>query len=220
MAAAKFTTPKELLSSEYVTKSLDIVAISEGFKNYKLSLEHGTKVGDGFIGVIFKAQICEENDEKILNVLVKVPPHDENGNSLPERMNSFRNEVYFYKVLAPELIKFQEENQIEKSEGFLNFPKIYYADYDEKLFKSIIVMEDLKDVGYKNVEKHKPVDYDHAKLAVELLGRFHALSFALKKKKPEVFKKFKKIYDNTAEILESESFDGIIEMSIYYASVM
>lgn len=220
MAAAQFTTLKELSSSEYVKKSLEIVALSQGFKNYKLNFDHGARVGDGFIGVIFKAQIKETDSEKVLDVLVKVPPQDEKGNAMPERMVSFDREVYFYNILLPGLIKFQEEKEIDKAQGFLSFPKVYYADYNLELFRAIIVMEDLRDGGYQMLDKSKPIDFEHSKLVIQSLGRLHALSFAMKKQKPEVFEKFMRAQDNIADLVKNESLDGILLLSISYATKM
>lgn len=171
--------------TDYITKSLNKVAEVEGFKNFHLDIDYGSKIGDGFLGVILKVKIIE--GEKILSVLAKVPPENKARREVLRSMDFFAREVYMYNVVLPEFVKFQKENEITESEGFYNIAKIYLAECNDD--DSIIIMEDLRDINFKNWNKFKPIDYDHASLIMATLGKFHAISIAMKLQKPELFKK-------------------------------
>jgi hypothetical protein len=51
-----------------------------------------------------------------------------------------------------------------------------------------IVLEDLSPTGYVTADRTKGLDFDHCVAVLQTLGRFHALSFAMKDQDPEGFK--------------------------------
>lgn len=67
-------TLKEIIFTDYIRKSLDKVAENEGFQNYEFVTDHGSSIGDGFIGIIIKVTIQEKDKSKSLKVLAKIPP--------------------------------------------------------------------------------------------------------------------------------------------------
>jgi thiamine kinase-like enzyme len=202
----------EIEITDYIRKSLDKVAMAEGFKNYELHFDHGSSIGDGFVGVILKISIKENSSDKELNVLAKIPPANKARRDQMKSMNLFEREVYAYNVVIPEFVKMQEEKKISKSMGFYNFPKVYYAEYDKEIDDAIIVMEDLRESGHKMWSKFKPIDLEHSKLLMKALGRFHALSFAYKAKKPDQFEKFKDLQDYFSTV-DDENFKMYFEQS-------
>lgn len=183
----------EIHVTEFMTKCLDKVAFAEGFKNYVIKVVHGSAIGDGFVGLIFKVTIKEENSEKELNLILKTPPESEARRNQFGSMDLFRREIYVYNEVIPEFVKFQQERKISASQGFCEFPKVYYAEYSDELDDALIIMEDLRERGFVLWDKFKPTPYENAKLIMKALGKFHAISFAMKKLKPEVFNKFKEM---------------------------
>lgn len=205
---------KEIIVTDYIRKSLDCVASSEGLRNYELIFDHGSNIGDGFVGTILKVKIKENDSDKCLSVLAKIPPQNKARREMPGTMVTFEREVYLYSVLLPDLIAFQKEKRINRSQGFFNIPKVYYADYDTELRDSIIVMEDLRETGHRMWDKYKPIDFEHSKLLMEYLGRLHALSFAMKKKKPELFGKFQNLRDIFSDLMDDENMKGFLKQSM------
>jgi hypothetical protein len=151
--------------------------------------------GDGFVGIIFKVSIIEKDSDKCLNVILKTPPESEARRIQFGSMKLFKREVYMYKKVLPEFVKFQRDHKIDENSGFYNFPKIYFTEYDEESDDALIIMEDLRESGYQLWEKFKPTDFEHAKLIMTSLGKLHAISFAMKKLKPELFEEYKKLDD-------------------------
>jgi hypothetical protein len=70
--------------------------------------------------------------------------------------------------------------------AYLLFPKCYYTS--RKCKDSLIVLEDIQKSGYRLGRNNSLLmDFDHIVLALEGLARFHALSYAMKKKYPQSF---------------------------------
>lgn len=217
----KFEIPTAKLAevklTDYMRESLDKVALAEGFKNYDLKVDHGSAVGDGFVGLIYKVIIQEIDSDKKLPVVLKFPPENQARRREFGAMDLFKREVFVYNEFLPELVKFQKERHIKEADGFFNFPKCYFAEFNEEKDDSVIIMEDLREDGYKMWDKYKPVNLEHTKLLVLALGKLHALSFALKTQKLELFEKFKSMNDFMAEKMGDEKMVGMMTGSIQRA---
>lgn len=203
----------EVKVTAYMTESLDKVAIAEGFKNYDVKIDHGSAIGDGFVGILFKATVREIDSDKQLTVVIKSPPESQARRVDFGAMQLFKREVYVYSELLPEFVRFQEERKISKSLGFFDFPKCFFAEYNEEKDDSIIILEDLRESGYKMWDKFIPIDYEHTKLAVTALGKFHAVSFAMKEQQPEMFKKFQQLSDYMSEKF-SKADENFVKMTM------
>ncbi|CRK94159.1 CLUMA_CG007678, isoform A [Clunio marinus] len=214
----KFEVPKatlkEIVVTDYMRESLDKVAIAEGFKNYDIKVDHGSGVGDGFVGMLFKVKIQEIDSDKNLIVVLKSPPENVTRRIEFGSMDLFEREVFMYNELLPEFVKFQEEKKISKSMGFFDFPKCYFADYNAEKDQSIIIMEDLREIGFKLWDKFIPTNYEHTKLLMSALGRFHAVSFAMKAQKPEIFERFKQLSDILTKKIVDASFSDMMNQSL------
>lgn len=201
--------------TEYMLTSLRKVALSEGFKYYGFKVDQGSGVGDGFVGLLYKVTIQEIQGNKKLTVVVKFPPESKARRDDFGAMGLFKREVFMYNELLPEFVKLQRENNIEDSEGFFNFPKCYLAEFNDE--DSIIIMEDLRESDYKMWNKREPINLEHTKLAVEALGKLHALSFALKEQNPELFDKFTGLSDFIAAKFSEEKMSMMMSASMQKA---
>ena len=204
--------------TDYMRKGLERVALSEGFENYELKVDQGSVVGDGFVGVIYKVTIQEIESGKKLDVVMKFPPASQERRNDFGAMDLFEREVFVYNEVFPEFVKFQQEKKIKESEGFFDFPKCYFAEFNVEEDDSIIIMEDLRENGYKMLNKHVPINYKHTKLLIEALGKLHAVSFAMKNQKPEIFAKFKLMKDFVFEKLGAANLTTLMTGSIEKAA--
>lgn len=202
--------------SAYAESALHKVATAEGFVHYKFQIEEGSSVGDGFSGILLKVAIVENDSSRELNVIVKSPPEDVFRREVMGTIKLFEREVFMYSELLPEFVKFQQENHLNL--GFYEFPKCYFAEYDKENKDAVIIMDDLKHLGYKMIDKNVPINYEHAKLSMAAIGRFHAISFALRDKNPTVFERFQKLDDITATHMDNEMmtsfFHGCVDRAI------
>lgn len=199
--------------TDYMRKGLDVVAVNEGFVNYTVKEEKGSNVGDGFIGIMFRIHFQEVDSDKHLTVMLKAPPASLARRNQLGALKAFKREVFMYNKVLPAFVAFQKEKFIKEAKGFFNFPKVYFAEFDEELQDSVIIMEDLKESGCKMWDKFVPIDFEHSKLVLESLGRFHAISFAMKEQHPEIFDKLKHL-DEIFFGNDNNDFDNFMEGSM------
>lgn len=180
--------------SDYVRDALNTVAKNEGFKKYTINIAPGANVGDGFMGlmlqVTFKGTKCNNDGVSELSVMCKIPPLSMARREYFNTNLIFEREIIIYREYLPELVKFQKEKGLAPNEGFVNYPKVYFAGMDKEKWEAAIIMENLREAGYATANKFKTIDFTHARLVMEGLGRLHALSYCLKRQKPEIFKKY------------------------------
>ncbi|XP_055538989.1 uncharacterized protein LOC129726391 [Wyeomyia smithii] len=178
---------------QYLHDAVAKIAPQEGFTpgQFQISFEVGSGKGDGFVGEMFRAKIIEGSRELI--VLCKIPPTNEARRQQFNSMLLFEREVMAYSEFLPIIYEFQREKGVteELGIGFFNAPKCYLANVDMVKEESAIVMDDLRLKNYRMWNKLIPVNYEHSKLLMIQLGRLHAVSFALKDQRPEVFEMFK-----------------------------
>lgn len=205
---------QEINFTPYMREAVEKVASSEGFQNFDVKINHGSAVGDGFMGLVFKVTIQEIDKDKKLNLVLKSPPDNLTRRNEFGSMNLFRREVIIYNEVLPAFVAFQEERRIKKADGFFEFPKCYFAEYDEEKSESVIIMEDLRESGYKMCDKFVPHNLEHTKLLVSALGRLHAISFAMKIQKPEVFEQYKQLTDVMTEKFADENFAVIMTRAV------
>lgn len=204
----------EVKITDYIKECLYKVANNEGFQHYEINYDHGSAIGDGFVGIMLKACIREMESDKQLTVVIKTPPENLTRRNDFGSMELFKREVYMYNEVLPEFVKFQEERKINKSFGFFNFPKCYWADYDEEKNDSVIILEDLRLNGYKMWSKFNPVNYEHTKLLMEALGRLHGVSFAMKHQRPELYANYKELTDIMSDKMMNDNFEYMLCASI------
>lgn len=101
-------------------------------------------------------------------------------------MKVFRREAAIYQHFHSELRQIRLGAGVSESELPLNVPEMFYAHLDESgscgANKSVIILEDLKNQGYRMVDKRVGCSKEEAKIALSTLARYHALSIAVVKK--------------------------------------
>lgn len=184
------------------------IAQENGFKDYEITAETGSN--KGYVGILNRYRITEDGRE--LSLFCKFLPDDDERNTRLNSYKLFKREVLIFKELFPIFQKFQEEHNIpvNDKEGFWSNPKGYYCHYDEEdPKKSVIVMEDLTINNFEGKDEFTPSDFDHTSKLFEELAKFHALSLAIKQKKPELLEKFKHEKNIICEIMQSKSMKHI-----------
>ncbi|XP_058825483.1 uncharacterized protein LOC131685640 [Topomyia yanbarensis] len=174
----------------FVKESVDKTAQELGFTHGRcvVSFEAGSKC-DGLVGEIHQATITEGDRSETL--FCKIPPLDPIRREQFNSMKLFEREVTLYCDVLPAMFKFQREKGISEEEGFFNVPKCYATHLNLTSEESLILMENLRIKNFGTCNKLQPIDYDHARLLMIHLGRFHGLSLAMKDQQPDLFEKFK-----------------------------
>lgn len=196
---------KEVSISEDISNVLKLFLEEKyGIKDYLLDISSITKPRENYVGIITKIIIrSKHNQHFILNLIIKSAPKDVYlRNYIPIR-ELFQREVYFYEKIVPELIKFQNEKGI--LEPFNAFAKLYGFNMEET--KESLILENMRELGF--VLHDHPMKYEETSLVMREYGKFHAISFALKDQKPDLFKKISNDINEVVynHLVKSEDFN-------------
>lgn len=133
--------------------------------------------------VVFAKVTLRSDSGKIKEypVVVKYELSDKDVRRWLKLDEQFYNEVYMYEIVLP----FLDRNRAVQD----LFPKFYYgvATLGERPDKDIVVLQNLREDGFRLTTEKVFLDYNHVVLAMRALGRFHALSYAAKQLDPEGF---------------------------------
>lgn len=134
-------------------------------------------------------------------LVVKFPPLDKGFREFMTSDTMYKNECYIYQVVVPEYDKFIEKqaeklgkNVLERAQNFV--PKCYFAEFDPKSPQdSVIILEDLREHGYRAPKQRQNLDIEHIKQALVQLGRYHGIGYSFKlENKPKFDAIISKIY--------------------------
>ncbi|XP_046745949.1 uncharacterized protein LOC124411107 [Diprion similis] len=169
--------------SEYLQEYLGRIVEKLGIKGPKFCITSGSKVGDNYVGVVHRVKIEGLRNKLPVEIptIFKISPTDEIIREVLQVKHLFSREHEFYSEIVPVFKKFLQAHH----KTLENVPKCYFSTNIE--YKEAICMEDLQSEGFEMRDRIKQLDFAHAALTLRALGRFHAVSFALRDQKPEVF---------------------------------
>lgn len=99
----------------------------------------------------------------------------------------FRNEINFYEIVLPALLKFQSSKNL--TDPFTNYAKIFLSYCDG--VNDVICLEDASVQKFGSAVRQEGIDYEHCKLTFKALAQFHAISIAMKNQEPKEFDKIR-----------------------------
>ncbi|KAK7869898.1 hypothetical protein R5R35_013696 [Gryllus longicercus] len=156
------------------------------FVQYKILT--GASKGESYLSTVYRIEVegKSSRDEKklVLHLIVKCLPASAARRKTFRSLEFFRNEVAFYNKVVPAFIEFQ--NKQKPKHPFVEFPRCYFALADGE--NDIVVMEDVSYKNYKTTNRQDGLNYEQCEILMNVLGRFHALSIAMKEKEPGAFK--------------------------------
>ncbi|XP_053697867.1 uncharacterized protein LOC128744708 [Sabethes cyaneus] len=198
---------------EFVEAAVAKTARELGFTagQFTVSFEPGSSC-DGLIGEIYQATVTEGAREVVL--FCKIPPLDPARREQFNSMGLFQREVKLYSTVLPAMLEFQREKGVSEEDGFYSIAKCYSTYLDMETENSLVLMENLRTRNLRSWNKLEPIDYDHARLLMIALGRFHAISLALKDQQPELFEQFKLPDVMLAAVKENEQMVGMFEAAL------
>lgn len=190
---------KIVVDNDYVDHDVKVKAITSGGANYTSTL--------------FLATISAPNRDD-LNLFAKVAIVGEKLRAVMNATLMYENEEFFYTKLSKTYKGLEEKHGVPEDHRLV-IPKFYSSN--SKIYEEAVVLENLVAKGYGSYDRFKSVDWEHAASIVEVLAKFHALSFAYQKEKPEEFEEIaKKLYFHKTDHDESvkESFQKVVQKSL------
>lgn len=185
----------------FVQELLFALIEDNGFKDYSVKIEPGSKAGDGFLSKLFKITFKEA--DTILVLVCKIAPLNKTHRKEFFSDILFKREALFYDKFMPIFEKFQREKNIATM--FQTYAKCYATLIDDVNEQYTIILEDFRHTGFQMWNKAKPSPIENVRLAMRELGKFHGLSVALKDQKPAEFLEFKQTKNVYRTFLQSQN---------------
>ncbi|KAK4884397.1 hypothetical protein RN001_000668 [Aquatica leii] len=183
----------EALVSNKIQEYFSRLLAQSGIKICAITISKGVEKGKNIVGTIAKVEVQDsENENKFYYFIIKSAPRDLKFRKFIQSSILFEREMYLYTKVLPEFDKFQQE--INVTNPFQSYAKYFGATVEE--LDEAIVMQDMVADGYKLLNSEKSLDYEHIVLVLKEYGKFHALSYALRERKPQVFSE---LISNTVE---------------------
>lgn len=132
---------------------------------------------NGYMGQYFtlKATVASPRsplETKSINFFTKLPPPATSPQyDFMQQYGSFKKEVALYTTVFPEVLDGLDKRYI---------PECFLGLEDD-----VIVLEDMAHSGYEMTDKYNPFDFEHCKVLMKTLARFHAKSLIFE----ELYKK-------------------------------
>lgn len=158
---------------------------------------------------MFSITINENESDKKINILCKTTHSARRKNSHSPTLSV--RKTLLYETILQLFTKFQEENYVPIEDRFMSYPNCYAAIENDDRNEYAIFMEDLRFKGSKTSDRPDSLTIENCRLAMRELGKFHALSFALKDQRPEQFAEFKRLNDFMGTASESKTVQKILK---------
>lgn len=203
-------------SNDVLTESLENlvkkVIEDEGITEAKIEIKPGSEKGDNYVGLMTCVDIygLDKSGKKItLNLMAKRAPESDALRANVPIVKIYEREIYFYNGVVPIFEKFQEDLGVE--EKFTSVAKCYANCLEEK--KEALIFEHLGNRGYKMWNRFKPMNEEHVKIIMDTYAHLHALSFAMRDQRPELFEEIKEKCTDQYTEEEISKFGGAFRMN-------
>lgn len=166
------------------------------FQIYDAEWKQLTDPGENFGSQILAITVnAEQNGKKrTLNMVVKLPPRSQYLLDLFDSPITFKKELDFYSIVAPEFSKLQKESGIPEEALSVITPRFLGGRLglrDPQYFdeQAAIILENLKDDNYTTQDRILGLDKVHMDFAIGHLAKLHAITIGLKLKKLDFFER-------------------------------
>lgn len=189
---------------DYLPEILEEIGTQNGMHGLQIEYASGSADGDGFVASLCRATITSSNNKR-LSLICKYQSssHEHRVKYCSDKL--FEREIFVYNHIVPEIKRIQTEFKIDFNDGFFAYPKCYYACHDPSADRSILILEDLCETGFKVHNSSTLVGLEYVEPLFKLLGRFHAVSFAIRHYNPEMLKTFRKMTDLLCDSMAASS---------------
>ncbi|KAF5285450.1 hypothetical protein FQR65_LT02290 [Abscondita terminalis] len=156
--------------------------------NFTINIVSGSNFGDNFVGIIAKAKVDGKDgqDNKISqSFIIKSAPQEEKYRKLIPVEFMYTREIHIYTTVLNEFVVLQTELNVKMP--LKSYPKYY--DSSMKNLGEVLILEDMSELGFESYNSRQLLDFEHSVMVLREYAKLHALSYAMRVHKPNVFKK-------------------------------
>lgn len=172
--------PKPVTIPPWMTESffVDVIAAKldvpkDAFTIEGLDVQAATESGDNFVSVMYRVSVqvnsAVSGERQDVSLIVKALPNMGLSEEMITSLNVFPKEIAMYTEVLPAFERLYRERGVEVAFG----PRCLKHCSQPT---DIIVMEDLKDRGFRMANRREGLDMEHCKKLLGRLARFHAAS--------------------------------------------
>lgn len=205
---------------DYLVKLIEEIAKNEQFTEFKIESKAGSSHGDNFLGIMTAVTLSGTRNKNgtiqadELHLLCKSPPTNAIRQKNFETAAVFEREIYIYSKLLPAFERFQREKGLSMADSFVSYPKVFACEADKATGTYILIMEDVRPKNFEMYPREQPIDLDHQLFVMRELGKFHAVSFAMKDQRPDEFNEFKQVKDLLVGTLFKTTIKSFVKKTI------
>lgn len=212
---------------DFVIELIDKIANDTGIIDYRIETESGSKQNDGIVAALISVALI--GNQKVadspavpikLQLMCKLMP--ENATKCKEWCidQLFEREVLMYTKVLPLFLEFQREKGLTADQCFQAYPKCYASIVDHTKGRYAIIMEDLRSRDFRMWDCRTAPPVDHLKCVLGELAKFHAVSFALKDQRPQVFDELRQLDDLIMSMYYNGGMDNMMNEACDHAIVI
>ncbi|KAK9874584.1 hypothetical protein WA026_005417 [Henosepilachna vigintioctopunctata] len=157
--------------------------MKEGIEDYDLHIKGYSEKGENYLGDVTFFSVVSKESKKKYNLVMKTAKRSEELRKVMPVGMAYKRESFMYREIFPEMRKFLKSAGDIVSIDYV--PKIYSLCDEEG--RESLIMENLNDLGYRLSNRKKPMDLECVLLVLKTLGKYHAVSMAMREKSPKIF---------------------------------
>ncbi|XP_046389667.1 uncharacterized protein LOC124158558 [Ischnura elegans] len=204
------------MDSTFFEKSLRAGLEDPGLRVTGNDVRAATGKGENYVSIVYAARVTtvkkdgerDGKDEEEHHLIIKCLPSNKARRLMSNNAEFFRKEVDMYEMVFPEYKRLAIGRGVT-----LPWPRHYSTLLDGE--GDYLVMDDLRVAGYVMTDRLAGLDPAHLGAALRALAKFHAFSYALQLKEPEVFRT--KVYDRFPETMFAYKSEEMMDMFIKQA---
>jgi Domain of unknown function (DUF227). len=200
------------ITREFLEKILQKECRDPDVSVTKYDISTATPKGGGYLSTLYRVVVeyTRNNGHPVkLSLVIKSQPEDIYQLDFSKKVRAFIKEETMYQKILPAM-------KILALRMKSNIPLMTFAPkYFECPKQDTLVLEDLKESGFKLVDRRKRLDFDHSLLVVRKLAEFHATSIALHHEDGSYMESFSEghytqiMYDGVKSFF-NQTFDALI----------
>ncbi|KAJ8936274.1 hypothetical protein NQ318_000152 [Aromia moschata] len=156
-----------------------------------------TEPGENNLSLVLKVDYVIENGNGTKEELYGVAKVKPIGDFVFGHQQNYKNELAFYNIVVPTLQDFQRQQGVDDVMDIFAklhaFRPNFHGKNDEIDDDSVIMLENLIELGYENIDRLVGFDLELTKLILKDLALLHGVPLALRRLQPEVYREKNRI---------------------------